>query len=102
MNIYHHIFGERFYKKIDKYRWEMSSHTVNAYFHPLRNEIVFPAGILQKPFFDSNADDAINFGAIGTVIGHELTHGFDDKGRLYDSNGNLLAVSRQLCMSMTG
>ena len=79
----------RFYKKIDKNRWEMSAHTVNAYFHPLRNEIVFPAGILQKPFFDLNADDAINFGAIGTVIGHELTHGFDDKGRLYDSNGNL-------------
>lgn len=79
----------RFYKKIDKDRWEMSAHTVNAYFHPLRNEIVFPAGILQKPFFDLNADDAINFGAIGTVIGHELTHGFDDKGRLYDSKGNL-------------
>lgn len=79
----------RFYKKVDKHRWEMSAHAVNAYFHPLRNEIVFPAGILQKPFFDVNADDAYNFGGIGSVIGHELTHGFDDKGRLYDSNGNL-------------
>jgi putative endopeptidase len=62
---------------------------VNAYYNPSYNEIVFPAGILQFPFFDVNADDAINYGAIGVVIGHEMTHGFDDQGRLYDADGNL-------------
>lgn len=79
----------RIYKNIDKNRWEMSAHEINAYFHPLRNEIVFPCGILQSPFFNVNADDAINFGGIGCIIGHELTHAFDDKGSLYDKNGNL-------------
>src|SRR6185369_14563860 len=63
--------------------------TVNAYYNPQLNEIVFPAGILQPPFFDPNADDAVNYGGIGAVIGHEMTHGFDDEGRNYDSKGNL-------------
>ena len=63
--------------------------TVNAYYSPPRNEIVFPAGILQPPFFDGQADDAVNFGGIGVVIGHELTHGFDDQGRKFDKDGNL-------------
>ena len=67
----------------------MTPQTVNAYFNPLQNEIVFPAGILQPPFFDVNADDAVNYGAIGVVIGHEITHGYDDKGRQYDADGNL-------------
>ncbi|HYE74883.1 MAG TPA: M13 family metallopeptidase, partial [Blastocatellia bacterium] len=62
---------------------------VNAYYHPLYNEIVFPAGILQPPFFDFTADDAVNYGAIGAVIGHEISHGFDDQGRQYDAKGNL-------------
>jgi len=69
--------------------WLMSAPTVNAYYSANNNEIVFPAGILQPPFFHKDADDAINYGAIGTVIGHEVTHGFDDKGRLFDANGNL-------------
>ena len=67
----------------------MTPQTVNAYFNPLPNEIVFPAGILQPPFFDVTLDDAINYGAIGAVIGHEITHGYDDEGRKYDANGNL-------------
>lgn len=67
----------------------MTPPTVNAYYNPAFNEIVFPAGILQFPFFDKNADDAINYGAIGAVIGHEMTHGFDDQGRQYDKDGNL-------------
>ena len=67
----------------------MSPQTVNAYFEPLKNEIVFPAGILQPPFFYDDADDALNYGGIGTVIGHEITHGFDDQGRQYDAEGNL-------------
>jgi len=67
----------------------MTPPTVNAYYNPLHNEIVFPAGILQPPFFDPEADDAVNYGAIGMVIGHELTHGFDDQGRQYDAQGNL-------------
>ena len=67
----------------------MTPQTVNAYYHPLRNEIVFPAGILQPPFFHPEADDAVNYGAIGVVIGHEMTHGFDDQGRQFDKNGNL-------------
>jgi putative endopeptidase len=67
----------------------MSPQTVNAYYNPSNNEIVFPAGILQPPFFNANADDAVNYGAIGMVIGHEMTHGFDDQGRKYDKDGNL-------------
>ncbi len=76
-------------KPVDKTRWYMSPQTVNAYYSPLSNEICFPAGILQPPFFDPNADDAVNYGAIGVVIGHEMTHGFDDQGRQFDKDGNL-------------
>ena len=72
---------------VDTTEWEMAPHSVNAYYHPVRNEIVFPAGILQPPFFDAEADDALNFGGIGTVIAHEITHGFDDQGRRYDADG---------------
>jgi len=67
----------------------MTPETVNAYFNPLQNEIVFPAGILQPPFFDVAMDDAVNYGGIGVVIGHEMTHGYDDEGRKYDADGNL-------------
>ncbi|HWX21231.1 MAG TPA: M13 family metallopeptidase [Candidatus Binatia bacterium] len=74
---------------VDKTEWHMTPETVNAYFNPLQNEIVFPAGILQPPFFDIEMDDAVNYGAIGVVIGHEITHGYDDQGRKYDSEGNL-------------
>jgi putative endopeptidase len=74
---------------VDKAEWSMSPPTVNAYFQPTANQIVFPAGILQPPFFDFTLDDAINYGAIGAVIGHEITHGFDDQGRRYDAEGNL-------------
>lgn len=74
---------------IDKTEWGMSPQTVNAYYNPTRNEIVFPAGILQPPFYNPNADDALNYGGIGAVIGHEFSHGFDDKGSKYDGNGNL-------------
>lgn len=76
-------------KPVDKTEWLMTPQTVNAYYNPSTNEICFPAGILQPPFFDMNADDATNYGAIGVVIGHEMTHGFDDQGRNYDLNGNL-------------
>lgn len=76
-------------KTVDKTEWFMTPPTVNAYYNPAYNEIVFPAGILQFPFFAFNADDAINYGAIGAVIGHEMTHGFDDQGRQYDAAGNL-------------
>jgi len=76
-------------KPPDRNEWGMTPPTVNAYYSPPRNEIVFPAGILQPPFFDKEADDATNFGSIGVVIGHELTHGFDDQGRKYDPQGNL-------------
>jgi len=76
-------------KPTDRLEWDMTPPTVNAYYSPDRNEIVFPAGILQPPFFDRSMDDAVNFGAIGLVIGHELTHGFDDEGRQYDPEGNL-------------
>lgn len=76
-------------KPVDKDEWLMTPQTVNAYYEPNTNEICFPAGILQPPFFDMNADDAFNYGAIGVVIGHEMTHGFDDQGRNYDLNGNL-------------
>jgi putative endopeptidase len=76
-------------KPLDRREWGMTPPTVNAYYSPAYNEIVFPAGILQPPFFDKNMDDAVNFGGIGLVIGHELTHGFDDQGRKYDPQGNL-------------
>ncbi len=76
-------------KPVDRSEWGMTPPTVNAYYNPTFNEIVFPAGILQFPFFDEEADDAINYGAIGAVIGHEMTHGFDDQGRQYDKDGNL-------------
>ena len=75
-------------KPIDRARWHMSPQTVNAYYNPTTNEICFPAGILQAPFFDRAADDAVNYGAIGVVIGHEMTHGFDDQGRQFDKDGN--------------
>ncbi len=74
---------------VDKTEWGMTPPTVNAYYNPQINEIVFPAGILQPPFFDAMADDAINYGAMGSVIGHEMTHGFDDQGRQFDATGNL-------------
>ena len=76
-------------KPVDKDEWHMTPQTVNAYYNPTTNEICFPAGILQPPFFDANADDAFNYGAIGVVIGHEMTHGFDDSGRHYDKDGNM-------------
>jgi putative endopeptidase len=76
-------------KPVDRAEWGLTPPTVNAYYNPLINEIVFPAGILQPPQFDPNADDATNYGAIGMVIGHEITHGFDDQGRQYDAKGNL-------------
>ena len=77
-------------KPVDKSRWYMTPQTVNAYYNPTTNEICFPAGILQPPFFNPDADDAVNYGAIGVVIGHEMTHGFDDQGRHYDKEGNLV------------
>ncbi len=73
---------------VDPHEWAMAPHEVNAYYHPLRNEIVFPAGILQPPFFDDDADDAVNYGGIGAVIGHEITHGFDDMGSRFDATGH--------------
>ena len=76
-------------KPVDKARWYMTPQTVNAYYNPTTNETCFPAGILQPPFFNPEADDAVNYGAIGVVIGHEMTHGFDDQGRNYDKEGNL-------------
>jgi len=77
-------------KPIDRTEWGMSPPTVNAYYNPSMNEVVFPAGILQPPFYDPKADDAFNYGGIGAVIGHEMTHGFDDQGAKFDSNGNLV------------
>ncbi len=77
-------------KPVDKTEWGMSPQTVNAYYNPSKNEIVFPAAIMQPPFFNAQADDAVNYGAIGAVIGHEITHGFDDQGSRYDENGNML------------
>jgi endothelin-converting enzyme/putative endopeptidase len=74
---------------IDRNEWHMTPQTINAYYNPVMTEIVFPAAILQPPFFNMQADDAVNYGAIGAVIGHELSHGFDDKGSKYDGNGNL-------------
>ncbi len=76
-------------KPVDREEWGMTPQTINAYYSPNMNEIVFPAAILQPPFFDAEADDAVNYGAIGVVIGHEMSHGFDDQGRLYDKDGNL-------------
>ncbi len=80
---------EKIGKPVDKTEWGMTPQTVNAYYNPTNNEIVFPAGILQPPFFNKDADDAVNYGSIGVVIGHEMTHGFDDMGRQYDKDGNL-------------
>lgn len=79
----------KFGKPVDKEEWHMTPQTVNAYYSPSTNEICFPAAILQPPYFDKTADDAQNYGAIGVVIGHEMTHGFDDSGRQFDKNGNL-------------
>ncbi len=79
----------KFNKPVDRDEWFMTPQTVNAYYNPTTNEICFPAGILQPPFFDMQADDAFNYGAIGVVIGHEMTHGFDDQGAQYDKDGNL-------------
>ena len=81
--------AEKAGKPVDREEWHMTPQTVNAYYNPTTNEICFPAGILQRPFFDAKADAAFNYGAIGVVIGHEMTHGFDDQGRQYDADGNL-------------
>ena len=81
---------EKFGKPVDKSEWGMTPQTVNAYYNPTTNEICFPAAILQAPFFDVNADDATNYGAIGVVIGHEMTHGFDDQGRNFNDDGNMV------------
>lgn len=83
------MVAEKAGKPVDKDEWFMTPQTVNAYYNPTTNEICFPAGILQRPFFDPKADAAFNYGAIGVVIGHEMTHGFDDQGRQYDADGNL-------------
>ena len=89
-NLFEHQFQmAKIGKPVDKTEWGMTPPTVNAYYNPTVNEIVFPAGILQPPFFDFTADDAVNYGAIGAVIGHELTHGFDDQGSQFDAEGNL-------------
>jgi putative endopeptidase len=84
-----HRVADRIGKPVDRTEWGMTPPTVNAYYNAPRNEIVFPAGILQPPFFDPKADAAVNYGAIGAVIGHEMTHGFDDQGRKFDAKGNL-------------
>ncbi len=84
-----YMFAKAARKQVDKDEWFMTPQTVNAYYNPSTNEICFPAGILQYPFFDMNADDAFNYGAIGVVIGHEMTHGFDDQGCQFDKDGNL-------------
>ncbi len=90
MNLFDYVYNiNEMMKKKNKDRFHMYPHMVNAYYSPVNNEIVFPAGILQFPFFNKNADTSENFGAIGAVIGHEITHGFDDQGRKYDGNGNL-------------
>ena len=92
MNANHFAFKrdlDKIGKPVDRTEWGMTPQTVNAYYSPNMNEIVFPAGILQPPFFYIDGDDAVNYGAIGVVIGHEMTHGFDDQGRMYDKDGNL-------------
>lgn len=89
------MIAEKLNKPVDKDEWHMTPQTVNAYYNPTTNEICFPAGILQPPFFDMSADDAFNYGAIGVVIGHEMTHGFDDQGAKYDKEGNLKAWWKQ-------
>lgn len=81
---------DKLYKPVDKTEWHMSPQTVNAYFNPSYNEIVFPAAILQPPFYDYKADEAVNYGGIGAVIGHEISHGFDDSGSRYNADGNLV------------
>ena len=85
----HDEVSRKLNKPVDNTEWYMTPQTVNAYYNPTTNEICFPAGILQPPFFDMNADDAFNYGAIGVVIGHEMTHGFDDQGAKFDKDGNL-------------
>ena len=82
-------FKKRVNQKVDRDEWHMTPQTINAYYNPTTNEICFPAGILQPPFFNAEADDAVNYGAIGVVIGHEMTHGFDDQGAQFDKDGNL-------------
>jgi putative endopeptidase len=89
-NLFNHDYEvSRLYKPTDPDKWEMDPQMINAYFHPIRNEIVFPAGILQPPFFYPDGDDGLNYGAIGTVIGHEMTHSYDDMGSKFDHEGNL-------------
>ena len=88
-NFRFHYMMDKIGKPVDRTEWGMTPQTVNAYYDPSMNEIVFPAGILQPPFFNMNADDAVNYGAIGVVIGHEMTHGFDDQGRQFNGEGNL-------------
>jgi putative endopeptidase len=91
MSIWEHEYNvAKMGKPVDKTEWGMTPQTVNAYYNPLFNEVVFPAGILQPPFFNPDADDAINYGGIMAVIGHELTHGFDDQGSQFDAEGNLV------------
>ena len=85
---HHDMIQRRWKKPVDRDEWYMTPQTVNAYYNPTTNEICFPAGILQYPFFDMQADDAFNYGAIGVVIGHEMSHGFDDQGRQFDKDGN--------------
>ena len=85
----HNEMMEREGQPVDRTKWGMSPQTVNAYYNPTTNEVCFPAAILQPPFFNPNADDAVNYGGIGVVIGHEMTHGFDDQGRNYDKDGNI-------------
>jgi len=74
----------------DTEKWFMTPQTINAYYHPMLNEVVFPAAILQPPFFDQHADDAVNYGSMGAVVGHEMTHGFDDQGRKFNADGNMI------------
>jgi len=82
--------GKELFKNVDLDKWEMYPHQVNAYYHPLLNEIVFPAAILQNPFFDMEKNDNFNYGGIGVVIAHEITHGFDDQGKRFDAEGNMV------------
>ncbi|MCC6720674.1 MAG: M13 family metallopeptidase [Bacteroidia bacterium] len=102
----HKIMIEKIGKEVDRTEWGMTTPTVNAYYNPSINEIVFPAGIMQAPFFDPNADDAANYGGIGAIIGHELTHGFDDQGCQFDGEGNLVnwwtEKDKQLFKEKTG